>query len=74
MSSCSSDDLCDLAEACGAMTIQEPSMFTFDPDKVQVIIVENSATTKMAELQSKYCFNIARCLQLFFDIKTLCGC
>ena len=49
----SSDDICGLAEACGAMTIQESSMFTFDPSKVQVIIVENNAAANMAELQSK---------------------
>ena len=49
----STEDICGLAEACGAMTIQESSMFTFDPSKVQVIIVENNAASNMAELQSK---------------------
>ena len=51
---CCSDELRGLAEACGASSLQDPAMFSFDVDRAQVIIVEGSSSdTGLQHFKSK---------------------
>ena len=46
------DELRSLAEACGASSIFEPTMFTFDINMTPVIVVEGTSDTDPNALQN----------------------